>query len=158
MGLCKVLFICLGNICRSPTAEAVFKKIVEDRGFKDRIYIDSCGTGAWHVGNLPDSRAIAAAEKRGYSLDGHRARQLELDDYANFDYMIAMDRQNLLDINAKMPATCNGSIVLFTSFVRDSQVIDVPDPYYGSAGGFDEVINIVEKASAGLLEAILNAK
>ncbi len=146
----SVLFVCMGNICRSPTAEGVFRHLVEQEGLGDRIEIDSAGTHAYHVNEPADRRASAAAARRGYSLDGIRARRVEEADFSRFDYIIAMDRDNLAALEQQVPAEHEVRLHLFLEF---SQAIgdEVPDPYYGGAAGFERVLDLVEDASRGLL-------
>ena len=100
MNFCRVLFVCLGNICRSPTAQAIFEKRIAEHGLEDLFEIDSCGTGSWHTGKMPDSRAIEAVEKRGYSLNHIRARRMQIKDFDDFDYLVAMDRENLKEVES----------------------------------------------------------
>lgn len=152
-----VLFVCLGNICRSPTAHAVFEARIQDTDFAQRIIVDSCGTGGWHVGEPPDRRATETALRRGYDLSSLRARQVSADDFEQFEYILAMDRQNLSDLNSLKPANFAGHLGLFLDFVEDSPVDEVPDPYYGGVRGFDEVLDLVESASDGLMRAIADA-
>ena len=154
MNCCRVLFICLGNICRSPTAQAIFEKRVQEYGLGRSIKADSCGTGSWHIGKMPDSRAIQAAEKRGYSLDHLRARKIDASDFKNFDYLIAMDRENLREVEILLPEQFSGKLVLFSSLIKNSALVDVPDPYYGGESGFDDVIDMVEEGVLGLLKEI----
>lgn len=151
----KVLFVCLGNICRSPTAHAVFAYLVTSRGLADKIHIESAGTGGWHVGNPPDPRAQAAARARSYDLSALRAQQVEARDFERFDYILAMDRQNLRDLQAMCPADFKGTLALFLEFSASS-VSEVPDPYYGGDAGFEEVLDLIESASQGLLQNILD--
>ena len=146
----KVLFVCLGNICRSPTAHGVFRHKVALSGLKQTIDIDSCGTGSWHIGAKPDSRSLAVASGRGYIFDDLRARQLAVDDFADYDYILAMDKQNLTDIKALCPAGFGGHIELFLRF-GDGDVLEVPDPYYGGEQGFERVLDLIEQAADGLL-------
>lgn len=146
----SVLFICLGNICRSPTAEGIFLKRIAESELKVRV--DSAGTGGWHVGNPPDARMQKAAKSRGYDLSDLRARQITKEDCQSFDYIIAMDNENLRNIKR----LCNNSkaeIKLFLDYAKSNQ-IEVPDPYYGGADGFDVVIDLIEDASQGLLAEI----
>ncbi|MFT4518863.1 MAG: protein-tyrosine phosphatase [Halioglobus sp.] len=150
----RVLFVCLGNICRSPTAHGVFQHIVEQRGLSAAITVDSCGTGQWHVGEPPDGRATAEAAKRGYDLSELRARQLCATDYDFFDYILAMDHSNLTEIQQQCPADYPGQLRLFLSYASHSEVLEVPDPYYGGDQGFSEVLDLVEQASEGLLDAV----
>jgi protein-tyrosine phosphatase len=150
----KVLFVCLGNICRSPTAEGVFRAQVAAAGLSDVISIDSAGTAAWHIGKAPDQRAQAAASRRGYDLTELRGRQVAVADFGEFDFILAMDRSNLADLQAQCPAEHRPKVRLFLSFSSQWQDHEVPDPYYGGAEGFDHVLNMVEDAGIGLLEVI----
>ena len=146
-----VLFVCMGNICRSPTAEGVFRHYVREAGLAEHIKTDSAGTHAYHVGDSPDRRARSAAERRGVSLDDIRARRVRSEDFERFDYVIAMDRDNLaIDQSAPAP---HEKIRLFLEF-SDSHEDEVPDPYYGGAAGFERVLDLVEDASKGLLEML----
>ena len=140
----KVLFVCLGNICRSPTAHGVFEHWVAKRGLADQITVDSSGTGGWHLGQAPDSRSTAAAAKRGYDLSALRARQLSREDFFRFDYILAMDRSNLADLQAVAPADYAGELALFLSYANNGTREEVPDPYYGSGDGFTAVLDLVE--------------
>lgn len=150
----NVLFVCLGNICRSPTAHGVFQHVVRNAGLDDKIHIDSAGTGDWHVGRTPDKRALATAKSRGYDISDLLARQVGAVDFDTFDYVLAMDRQNLIDLQRMQPADYSGHLGLFLSFARHHSVEEVPDPYYGGDQGFEEVFDMVEDASQGLLEHI----
>ena len=151
-----VLFVCLGNICRSPLAEAVFREEVRKAGLADRFDIDSAGTSNYHIGDQPDPRTVRTAAARGVRLD-HRARQLEPSDFHRFDYVIAMDRSNL----ARIRRLADGdSHAAETALMRtwDPEAEDgaeVPDPYYGGDRGFEDVQDIVERAARGLLEHIV---
>jgi len=153
----SVLFVCLGNICRSPTAHGVFQTKVAERGLSSLIHIDSCGTGGWHVGEPPDSRATGAARQRGYDLSPLRARQVQAGDFQRFDYILAMDHQNLRDLRAMCPGNYAGQLGLFLSFAEEAREEEVPDPYYGGAHGFSHVLDLVEAASDGLLREIARA-
>jgi len=150
----KVLFVCLGNICRSPTAEGVFRAQVAAAGLSEVIGIDSAGTAAWHIGKAPDQRAQAAATRRGYDLTALRGRQVAVADFGEFDYILAMDRSNLADLLAQCPADQRHKVRLFLSFSSQWQNHEVPDPYYGGADGFDQVLDMVEDAAHGLLSDI----
>ncbi len=150
----KVLFVCLGNICRSPTAEGVFAALINREGLYDVVQIDSAGTGAWHVGEPPDRRAQAAAKTRGYDLSTQRARQIKGTDFRDFDYVIAMDRQNEQELFKMAPNNAQDRIHMFLSFAPEKGITDVPDPYYGGADSFDHVLDLVEAASQGLLRDI----
>ena len=152
-----VLFVCLGNICRSPTAHGVFQNRVEERGLSSAIQVDSCGTGDWHVGHAPDRRAAAAARSRGYDLDDLRARQVTATDFGSFDYILAMDRMNLADLETIRPGGFDCHLGLFLEFAPGVRTVEVPDPYYGGEDGFGEVLDLVEAASDGLLEEICRA-
>ena len=156
-GATRVLFVCLGNICRSPTAHGVFESQVRANNLQYEVEVDSCGTGDWHVGKPPDSRATAAALQRGYDLSSLRARQVSKADFDHFDYILAMDRQNLADLRDLQPANYTGHLGLFLAFAGEAELTEVPDPYYGGADGFTEVLALVESASAGLLRAIGDA-
>lgn len=149
----RVLFVCLGNICRSPTAEGVFRRLLEARGLDGRVEVDSCGIGPWHVGKAPDARARQAASRRGVDLSALRARQLADEDFARFDYLLAMDHDNLAAMETRRPPRCEAHLGLFLDFAgRPGQA--VPDPYYGGDQGFEEVLDLVEAASQGLLAEI----
>lgn len=150
----RVLFVCLGNICRSPTAHGVFEELVAQRGLSDSIEVDSCGTAHWHIGEPPDERSIEAAGGRGYELGHLRARQFTPEDFEAFDYILAMDNSNLENLESLRPADFTGALDLFLSFAPESGTAEVPDPYYGDGDGFSEVLDLVEAASEGLLRAI----
>lgn len=147
----RILFVCLGNICRSPTAEAVMLGLVEKAGLSGRIEIDSAGTGSWHVGNLADPRAIAAAAQRGVELTS-RARQVTVTDFDEFDLIVAMDRSNFEDL-VEMPGADPSKVKLLRGYSGDADT-DVPDPYYGGDDGFEEVLDIVDRNCRVLLEEI----
>jgi protein-tyrosine phosphatase len=149
----KVLFVCMGNICRSPTAEGVFRHLIEQEGLQDRIAIDSAGTGEWHIGSPPDERALSAATTRGYDLSRLRARQVTRDDFAEFDYVLAMDAQNVHDLRRLAPREHAHKIRLFTDFCS-SGACEVPDPYAGGPEGFEEVLDLVEDAAQGFLRHV----
>ncbi len=149
----KVLFVCMGNICRSPTAEGVFRQRVREAGLDSRIIVDSAGTGDWHVGKTPDDRACRAAGSRGYDLSGLAARQVSVGDFQRFDSMLAMDHDNLQRLKALRPS--NGSAEL-DLFLRRFDLVEeaVPDPYYGGNDGFDHVLDLVEQGSEALLNEL----
>lgn len=154
----SVLFVCLGNICRSPTAHGVFEGLVAQAGLAEQILVDSAGTGAWHAGEPPDKRSQAAARARGYELQHLRARQVLASDFERFDYILAMDAQNLRDLEAMRPASYQGELGLFLDYISEqSYHREVPDPYYGGAQGFEHVLDLVEQASQGLLAHIKQA-
>jgi len=148
----KVLFVCLGNICRSPTAEAVFRKRAAEAGMD--VFIDSAGTGGWHVGEGPDPRAVLAGETRGYSFDGQAARKVERADFGEFDYILAMDWQNLRNLEKLSPPIFQSKIGLFLDYTSNGPTREVPDPYYGGTDGFDHVLDLIESASDGLIAAL----
>tara|TARA_R110001592_G_scaffold6774_6_gene36766 strand:- start:48872 stop:49357 length:486 start_codon:yes stop_codon:yes gene_type:complete len=150
----KVLFVCLGNICRSPTAHGVFQKLVSDAGLQDSIQIDSAGTGDWHIGHSPDERTQRAASKRGYDLSMLRARQVTVADFEDFDYVLAMDKSNLKDLRAMAGDKTGCHVSLFLDFAESSWKREVPDPYYGGEDGFETVLELVEDAARGLLATI----
>ncbi|MDF1781037.1 MAG: low molecular weight phosphotyrosine protein phosphatase [Alcanivoracaceae bacterium] len=158
----RVLFVCLGNICRSPTAEAVFRQRAQMRNFSvhnnpnprrpDELYIDSCGTGDWHIGKAPDARALSAAQRRGYDMSSLRARQVNADDFFRFDFLLAMDNANLRDLEAMRPQGSTATVQLFLDFHPETK--EVPDPYYGGADGFSHVLDLIEVASDRLLDTL----
>ncbi|MGI9406377.1 MAG: low molecular weight protein-tyrosine-phosphatase [Hyphomicrobiaceae bacterium] len=154
----RVLFVCLGNICRSPMAEGVFRERVASAGLSSRITIDSAGTGAWHVGNPPDPRGQAASTDRGIDISSQRARQVDQADFSKFDYVIAMDGSNLDTLKRLAPRNARSQLHLFLEFVPSSVTNtvdrDVPDPYYSGPDGFETVLDLIEAASAGLLAHI----
>ena len=150
----KVLFVCLGNICRSPTAEGVFRHLVQKQGLAQSIYIDSAGTHNYHVGDPPDARAQAAAARRGIDLSDLRGRQATRQDIEEFHYILAMDRENLNNLKALAPTHLHPKIRLFLEFAPDRPEDEVPDPYFGGVSGFDRVLDMVEAAAAGLLTDI----
>jgi protein-tyrosine phosphatase len=150
----RILLVCLGNICRSPTAEGVLRRLVHDEGLEDRIEIDSAGTGDWHVGEPPDSRSTEAARRRGIELDG-AARQFTPDDFERFDLILAMDEENRRNILRVAPdEDARAKVRMLREFdpaSRDAPDLDVPDPYYGGEKGFEHVLDLVEAAARGLL-------
>lgn len=149
----SVLFVCMGNICRSPTAEGVFRHVVAEAGLGDSISVDSAGTHAYHVGEPADRRARQAAERRGISLDGIHARRVDNSDFERFDYVLAMDRDNLRLLADQAGPEHRERVSLFLDFC-DAAEEEVPDPYYGGAAGFERVLDLVEEASRGLLETL----
>jgi protein-tyrosine phosphatase len=146
----SVLFVCLGNICRSPSAEGVFRQVVENAGLTGKVRIDSCGTGDWHLGKSPDTRSQAAAASRGIDISGLRARQFRESDLAEFDYVLVMDKQNLADIQDIRARSGGTSPELFLNYGHSLQK-EVPDPYYGGDQGFEVVLDLIQEASEGLL-------
>ena len=149
----RVLFVCMGNICRSPTAEAVFRHYVENAGLSEHIRIDSAGTHDYHIGEPPDARTHRAAEQRGYDMSGLRGRQVETADFERFDYVLAMDRANLA-ILQRLAQQRGGDPQLFLEYAKHHKEREVPDPYYGGADGFERVLDMVEDAAEGLLQHI----
>ncbi len=152
--MAKVLFVCLGNICRSPTAQGVFEKMLADRGLSDKVLVDSCGTGGWHVGSPPDERTVKTAKEYGYDLSHLRARKFAAEDFGKFDYILAMDARNLADVIKHVPRDYQGTIKLFLDYAKDVEVTEVPDPYYGGSEGFTRVIKLIENACQGLIDEI----
>jgi protein-tyrosine phosphatase len=155
--LTRILFVCLGNICRSPTAEGVLRHLVREHGLEDRIEIDSAGTGSWHVGSPPDERATAAARRRAITLEG-AARQFDPGDFDRFDLILAMDAQNERDLKRLAPDDeARAKVRLFREFdpaSRDEPDLDVPDPYYGGERGFEHVLDLVGAAARGLIDEL----
>jgi low molecular weight protein-tyrosine phosphatase len=153
----RILFVCLGNICRSPTAEAVMGKLVGEAGLAETIELDSAGTGGWHVGDSPDARAAAAARERGIILGGI-ARQIRPADFADFDLILAMDSSNLAELRRLAPdEQARSRVQMLRQFDPASaglEDLDVPDPYYGGPGGFEDVLEVVRAACVGLLEKV----
>lgn len=149
----RVLFVCLGNICRSPTAEAVFRAKASAAGRGD-IESDSCGTAAYHAGEPPDRRSQRAAQTRGYKMSDLRARGVTTSDFHDFDLLLAMDENNLDDLLEQAPPGTEGRVRLFLDYGTDLDTKAVPDPYYGDGDGFEQVLDLVENASDGLLRAI----
>jgi len=143
----------MGNICRSPTAEGVFRYYVEQADMNQKLQVDSAGTHAYHTGEPPDRRARAAAERRGMSLDNIYARRVATEDFERFDYIIAMDEDNLARLHDESPEEHRSKLRLFLEFA-DGDEREVPDPYYGGAAGFERVLDLVEAASRGLLETL----
>jgi len=150
----SVLFVCMGNICRSPTAQGVFERLVEQHKLADVIEIDSAGTHAYHIGDRPDERASAAALQRGIDLSSQQARRVSPDDFDRFDYVLAMDRDNYEILAASCPSELRSRLRLFLEFAPDLLTREVPDPYYGGPSGFERVLDLIEEASEGLLADI----
>jgi protein-tyrosine phosphatase len=147
----KILFVCLGNICRSPTAEAVLRTLAAREAPELGIEVDSAGTAAYHVGSPPDPRTRAAAARRGYDLERLRARVIEAGDFERFDLILAMDEENLRVLRRRAPAPVHERLRLFLEFAPQQDLREVPDPYYGGPNGFEEVLDLVEAAARGLL-------
>ncbi|MDG6774641.1 low molecular weight phosphotyrosine protein phosphatase [Thiomicrorhabdus sp. ZW0627] len=150
----KVLFVCMGNICRSPTAHAVFRKLVRDNGLEKMIEIDSAGTHAYHVGNPPDSRSMQVARGRGIEMKDLRARQVDFGDFIQYDYVLAMDHANYGNLKDLALPEHFDKISMFLDFAENFSEVEVPDPYYGGPQGFDLVFDMVTDASEGLLRHI----
>ena len=151
----KVLMVCLGNICRSPTAHGVLSKLVIDKSLGTSIVVDSAGTGDWHLGESPDARSKLAALTRGYDISKLTARQVASEDFSEFDYLLAMDEHNLSDLNKLCPEEYKHKLKLLLSF-GSSEEISVPDPYYGGSSGFENVLDLIEDACEGYLNYIIS--
>lgn len=150
----SLLFVCMGNICRSPTAEGVFRAQALAAGIEPTLYIDSAGTHAYHVGAAPDARSQLYAKKRGYDLSQQRARQVNANDFDQFDYLLAMDKDNLALLKGACPPEHQHKLALFMQYASNSSADEVPDPYHGGARGFDIVLDYIEDASKGLIDAL----
>lgn len=151
----SVLFVCMGNICRSPTAEGMFRWLATERGLADRLAIDSAGTHGYHLGRPPDPRAREAAAARGIDISGLRARRVEAADFGRFHHVLAMDRPNLAALERLRAAAGRGPYPrLLMSYAAGTDVEEVPDPYYGGDDGFENVLDLVEAACRGLLDSI----
>jgi len=150
----SVLFVCMGNICRSPLAEGVFSSRLASAGLTGRVRVDSAGTHAYHVGEEPDPRAQEAASRRGIDLSGQRARAVEGQDFHRFDYILAMDRHNFQVLNYACPAERRHVLHLLLDFAAQGGETEVPDPYYGEEDGFERALDLIESAAEGLIEHI----
>ncbi|MEJ2307872.1 MAG: low molecular weight phosphotyrosine protein phosphatase [Gammaproteobacteria bacterium] len=150
----SVLFVCMGNICRSPTAHGIFRRMVEEEGLGESIRIDSAGTHAYHIGKPPDERAQATAMKRGFDLGDLRARQAAAADFERFDYVLAMDRENYSLLADICPRGYEERLSLFLDYAPGLGIREVPDPYWGGEQGFERVFDMIEAASRGLLDDI----
>tara|TARA_R110001599_G_scaffold353273_1_gene591371 strand:- start:9819 stop:10301 length:483 start_codon:yes stop_codon:yes gene_type:complete len=153
MSKVKVLFVCLGNICRSPLAEGIFRKKVEERGLEAHFTIDSCGTSNYHIGEQPDGRTIKNARKNGVSLN-HHGRQFTVQDFYDFDYIVAMDSNNVRNIESIRSVDNSKQVRLMRSY-DEALNKDVPDPYYGGENGFQEVFDIIDRSAEGLLDFVM---
>ena len=154
----KILFVCLGNICRSPAAEGIFNQKIKERDLKHFFVVDSAGTGGWHVGNLADPRMRATALSRGIELSS-RSRQIEENDLYEFDHILVMDKDNLQAVKSLIQdkqELVNSKIKLILSYSKDSQLDEVPDPYYGGQNGFDKVIDLLDDAMDGLIDSLMD--
>jgi protein-tyrosine phosphatase len=150
----KVLFVCMGNICRSPSAEGVFRHLVADAGLSDVVGVDSAGTHGFHVGEAPDARAQAAARKRGYDMAHREARQVTAEDFRDFDLILAMDWENLSAMQQQCPKQYQHKLMLLMRFANEFEEATVPDPYYGGPEGFGKVLDYIEDACQGVLELV----
>ena len=153
-----VLFVCLGNICRSPTGEGLFQDLVDRKNLKQKITVDSAGTAAYHIGEPPDPRSQAAASRRGIDLSNQRARRVEVKDFEKFDYLLAMDAANKDSLMRLCPPGCEHKVHLMMDFGEGTKGQDVPDPYYVGGEGFEVVLDLIENASNGLLKEICNKR
>jgi protein-tyrosine phosphatase len=151
----RILFVCLGNICRSPTAEGVFRHLVSQRAPDLAIEIDSAGTHDYHLGEPPDRRAVSAALRRSIDLSGLRARRIHDEDFERFDLILAMDEENLRELRQRATPRHHGRIRLMMEYAPQAGCTAVPDPYYGGAQGFEEVLDLLEEAAEGLLQELL---
>ena len=151
----RILFVCMGNICRSPSAEAVFRHLLQQRAPQLSVEIDSAGTHDYHIGEAPDRRSLTAAQRRGIDMSSLRARQIPADDFQRFDLVLAMDDENLRELRRMAPDQHHERIRLFMEYAPDAHSRVVPDPYYGGSQGFEEVLDLLEQASAGLIEELL---
>lgn len=152
----KILFVCMGNICRSPTAEGVFKHYLKQSNLEDQFFVDSAGTHSYHVGSRPDRRSQQAAKARGVDISRLRARRVTDKDYEFFDHILAMDESNYQNLLSASPSEYRHKIRLFLEYGRDLTDSEVPDPYYGGGRGFEHVLDLVEAASEGLLYSLVN--
>jgi len=150
----RILFVCLGNICRSPMAEGVFRRVAEEEGLIDRFEIDSAGLGDWHIGQAPDHRAQKAARSRGVDISDQSARQVVDEDFDRFDLLLVMDRSNYAELKARAPHEARAKIRPFLDFAPQAGTSDVPDPFFGGAEGFDHALDLIEAASRGLLASL----
>lgn len=148
----RILFVCMGNICRSPTAEGVMRALVNGAGLGERFELDSAGTHGYHIGEPPDSRSQRAAARRGYDISLLRARQVKVDDFGRFDLVLAMDRDNLMLLQRACPQPHLPKVKLFLEYAADAGTDEVPDPYYGGADGFETVLDLCEAAARGVIE------
>jgi len=150
-----LLFVCLGNICRSPMAEGVFRRVAQEQGVLHLFDIDSAGLGDWHAGQAPDTRAQAAAQNRGIDISGQSARQIVPTDFARFDLLLAMDGSNYDELIQSAPRDARHKIRRFLDFAPQAETTDVPDPFFGGSEGFDHALDLIEQAASGLLADLL---
>ena len=153
----SVLFVCLGNICRSPLAEGVFRAELERRGLTDQVHVDSCGTGGWHVGEGPDPRSVEVGLDHGVDIGDQRSRQLAASDYTQFQWLVAMDGDNQRVLERRAPSDAPARIVRMLDYHPEGDRRDVPDPYYGGPQGFETVYRLLESSVPGLLEAVMTS-
>jgi protein-tyrosine phosphatase len=154
----RLLFVCLGNICRSPMAEGAFRRVADEEGVLHLFDIDSAGLGDWHVGQAPDTRAQVAAQNRGMDISGQSARQIAPGDYDHFDLLLAMDGSNYDELVQLAPSDARHKIRRFLDFAPQVGTADVPDPFYGGAEGFDHALDLIEQAARGLLAELLGGE
>ena len=154
----SILFVCMGNICRSPTAEGVLRGLLQRSGLAGRVEVDSAGTHGYHVGDPPDLRAQKAARERGYDISGLRGRKVSGADFIRFDYILAMDRDNLGLLREACPPEHRHKLKLFLEYAMNFEEDEVPDPYYGGPAGFERVLDLIEDGARGLVEALRSAK
>jgi len=152
----RVLFVCLGNICRSPTAEGVLRAIAAREFPGVALEIDSAGTADYHVGEPPDRRTVAVARRRGYDLAALRARQVRPEDFRRFDYLLAMDHANLSELESRRPGDASARLALYLEFAPGTATLEVPDPYYGGTEDFEHVLELCESAARGFLKHLVN--
>lgn len=150
----KVLFVCMGNICRSPSAAGVLQRLVQEAGLQDKIGVDSAGTHHYHVGDKPDGRAKFVTRKRGYDISGMRARQITLEDIKNFDLVLAMDWENLSYLQQISPRNQHHKLMLLMRYANDHEEATVPDPYYGGVDGFFKMLDYLEDACQGVFDVV----
>jgi protein-tyrosine phosphatase len=154
----RLLFVCLGNICRSPMAEGVFRRVIKEEGVAHLFEIDSAGLGDWHVGQAPDTRAQSAARRRGIDISGQSARQVTHADYTRFDLLLAMDGSNFAELTQHAPKDARHKIRRLLDFAPHTGTQDVPDPFFGGREGFDHALDLIEHAARGLLAELLDDK
>ncbi len=154
----RILFVCLGNICRSPMAEGVFRRVAAESGQGNRFEIDSAGLGDWHIGQAPDNRAQEAALRRGTDISGQSARQVTEEDFERFDLLLVMDRSNFSELRRRAPASAHAKIRHFLDFAGTASTKDVPDPFFGGTEGFEHALDLIEDAARGLLIALEGEK
>lgn len=150
----SVLFICTGNICRSPTAQGIFEHKLAQAGLDRKVFVDSAGTHGFHVGNKPDARARRAAARRGFDLSRQRSRRIETHDFVRFDYVVGMDHANMAALHERCPAAHRDKLSLLLQFMPAAELEEVPDPYYGGSEGFERVLDLLDGAADALLEDV----